>query len=193
MLDTSLVLIKNKLNEFLREKNDLDRNKAILSNMINQDGSIAVKGQNHVLLSVVNVEHETVISTYNRYVPTGENKAGIVNPPLHINIYVLVMCYFEGENYTEGLKYLSYVLSFFQANYVFNKHNLPGLDPGIDKLSFELCSINPSELSYMLSMTGAKYLPSAYYKVRMFTFQNYTIQQEVSLVSQGDNPAALKN
>src|SRR4051812_44566379 len=106
MIDTSLVLIKDKLNEYLREKNDLDKNKAILSNMINQDGSIAVKGQNHVVISLVNVEHETVISTYNRYVPVGENKTGIVNPPVYVNVYILIMCYFEGENYPEGLKYL---------------------------------------------------------------------------------------
>ena len=193
MIDNSLILVKNKLNEYFREKNDLDKNKAILSNMINQDGGIAVKGQNHVVISLVNVEHETVISTYNRYVPTGENKVGVVNPPVYVNIYVLIMCYFEGENYSEGLKYLSYVINFFQANCVFTKHNMPGLDKGVDKLTFELCSIDPSELSYMLSMTGAKYLPSAYYKVRMFTFQNYAIQSEVSVVSNGDNPASLKN
>jgi hypothetical protein len=193
MIDTSLILVKNKFNEFLREKNNLDKNKAILSNMINQDGTIAVKGQNHVVISVINVEHETIISTYNKYVPAGDNKVGIVNPPIYVNLYVLIMCYFEGENYTEGLKYLSYVISFFQANCVFNKHNLPGLEPGVDKLTFELSSIDPTGLSYMLSMTGAKYLPSVYYKVRMFAFQNYAIQSEVSVISKGDNPASLKN
>jgi hypothetical protein len=193
MIDTSLVLVKNKLNEYLREKNELDKDKAILSNMINQDGDIAVKGKNHVVISLVNVEHETVISTYNRYVPTSENKAGVVNPPVYVNIYVLIMAYFEGQNYTEGLKYLSYVINFFQTNCVFNRHNLPGLDRGIDKLTFELANIEPSALSYVLSMTGAKYLPSVYYKVRMFAFQQYAIQGEVSVVSQGDNPALLNN
>jgi hypothetical protein len=193
MIDSSLILIKNKLNEFLREKNDLDKDKAILSNMINQDGSLAVSGQNHVVISLVNVEHETIISTYNRYVSTGDNKTGIVNPPVYINIYVLIMCYFEGKNYTEGLKYLSYIISFFQTNSTFNRQTLPGLGPGVDKLSFELCSIDPQKLSYMLSMTGAKYLPSVYYKVRMFTFQNYAIQSEVSVISSGDNPANLKS
>lgn len=193
MIDTSLTLIKDKLNEFLREKNDLDRNKALLSNMINQDGSIAVKGQNHVVISLVNVEHETVISTYNRNVPAGENKVGIVNPPVYVNIYVLIMCYFEGENYLEGLKYLSHVISFFQTNCVFNRDNLPGLSAGVDKLTFELSSIDPSSLSYVLSMTGAKYLPSVYYKVRMFTFQNYAIRSEVAVISQGQNPEVQKN
>jgi hypothetical protein len=193
MIGNAMILIKNKLNEYLREKNDLDRNKAILSNLINQDGSIAVKGHNHVVISVVNVEHETVMSTYNRYVPGGENKAGIVNPPVYINIYVLITSYFEGENYPEGLKYLSYVIAFFQTNNIFNQQTLPDLDPAIDKLTFELCSVDPSELSYILSMTGAKYLPSVYYKVRMFSFQDYAIQSEVSVVTQGDNPSRLKN
>src|SRR4051812_42236352 len=141
MIDTALVLITKKLNEFFREKNDLDKDKAVLSNMINQDGSIAVSGNNHVVISLVNVEHETVISTYNRYVQTGENKTGIVNPPVYINIYLLIMSFFEGKNYTEGLKYLSYVISFFQTNNTFNKQTLPGLGPGVDKLCFELCSI----------------------------------------------------
>jgi hypothetical protein len=191
MIANSLHLVLNRFNDYLKAKYPVNnQKKAVLSNLINQDGSVATK-QDQVVVSVVNVEHETVISTYNRYVSTGDSKVGVVSSPVYINLYILVTCYFEGSNYTEGLKYLSYVIGFFQINPVFNQQSLPGLDSSIDKLAFEMCSLDASQLSHLISMTGAKYLPSVLYKVRMFTFQDYAIQSEVSVVSKGDNPVGV--
>jgi len=65
---------------------------------------------------------------------------------------------------------ISRTIAFFRQNPVFTHDNLPSLDANIDKLTVEFTSLDLASLHCLMRNMGAKYLPSAYYKVRMIPF-----------------------
>jgi hypothetical protein len=74
----------------------------------------------------------------------------------------------------EGLKQLSFVISYFQAKNVFTPDNSPALasyDENIQRLVVELYSYSFEQLYNFWSVVGTKYLPSVLYKVRLLSFQ----------------------
>ena len=74
---------------------------------------------------------------------------------------------------------ISWTLSYFQQNPKFNQQSLPGLDPSIDQLTFDLQSLDTTDLNYLMGLLGAKYLPTAFYKVRLLTFDARVAQGTV--------------
>jgi hypothetical protein len=70
------------------------------------------------------------------------------------------------------LRYLSHVITFFQAHPSFTPDIFPGLDPRIEKLAVEMLPYGPEQLNQMWAYIGAKYLPSVVYRVRMILLQD---------------------
>ncbi|MEJ2459795.1 MAG: hypothetical protein P8Y58_17310, partial [Novosphingobium sp.] len=48
--------------------------------------------------------------------------------------------------------------------------NAPTLTESIDKLTLEFENLSPVDVNYVMSMLGTRYLPSAFYKLRMLPF-----------------------
>jgi hypothetical protein len=128
---------------------------------------------------LANIKHETIISTYSPTVPVKGNQYGLITPPLYIDLFVLFFANFNDKNYPEGLGVISRTISFFQQNPWFTRENLPGLDPEIDKLTFEMVNLEMTDLNYLMGMIGAKYLPSVYYKVRVIPFRSDAMRAQV--------------
>jgi hypothetical protein len=81
------------------------------------------------------------------------------------------------------------VIEFFQGKSVFDKFNTPGLSANIDRLIFEFVNQDIQEMNNMWSLIGAKYLPSVVYKVRMLTFSQSMLREEVpSIVRPAKRP-----
>jgi hypothetical protein len=74
------------------------------------------------------------------------------------------------------------VLEFFQGNQYFDRGNLPMLSSNVEKLSFEFVNFSLDELNSVWSLMGLKYMPSAVYKVKLLTFSNNLIREEVTSV-----------
>jgi len=104
-----------------------------------------------------------------------KHQLALIPPPLYIDLYVLFYANFAERNYAEGLDAISRTISFFQQNPRFTRDNLPGLDPAIDKLTFEFFNLDLQTQSRLMESMGAKYLPSVYYKVRMIPFHNEVV------------------
>src|SRR3569833_1962624 len=85
---------------------------------------------------------------------------------------------------------ISRTIQFFQENPYFDHNNLPGLPEPIDKLAVEFSNLDAVGLNYVMGLAGVKYLPSVYYKVRMFPFRSETIQQQVTAATGYKLPAA---
>ena len=67
------------------------------------------------------------------------NGQHVINEPdLKLNLYIMFAANFKV--YEEALKYLSYILLFFQTHPFFDQQVFPDLDPRIDKLTAELQS-----------------------------------------------------
>jgi hypothetical protein len=50
------------------------------------------------------------------------------------------------------------------------------LDPAFDKLTLEFENLSPVDVNYVMSMLGTRYLPSAFYKLRMIPFASTAMQ-----------------
>ena len=130
---------------------------------------------NNAILSIVNIEEDRVAKEQKNYIKT-DTTVRYKNPPLYINIYVLIAM--NRTLYTDSLKWLSYVLQYFQHQNVFTHITHPSLDSGIQKLVVDLYSPSFEQVNHLWSTLGGKYLPSVLYKIRQVTIdEDLTISE----------------
>lgn len=189
----TLEQIRKRLNEFLWTASPRQDDWVILSNIVDHNGQPYEEAQEKVVMFLAGIQKETAVSSYNPNAAVSGNKYAVVAPPLYIDLFVLLYANFSGKNYAEGLSAISRTISFFQQNLWFTHDNLPGLDPRIDKLTFEMTNLDPTDLNYILGLTGAKYLPSVYYKVRMIPFDSEAMQAQVPAVQGVQAPGEIED
>lgn len=173
MIYESLSCIVDEMNEHFRNRLKINEQKVVLSALVNQDGTIAIQGENKIVVTLINIEKETVNSTSQKAPGTFSNSS----PSININLFVLVSAFFNQGNYSEALRFLSFTLGYFTHKPVFNHANTPLLDNKINKLSFELVDMKTEALSSLWSSLGAKYMPSVVYKMRMLTFDDSSVHE----------------
>jgi len=147
----------------------------ILTSLVDHDGSLNPLARDSVVMTVYNVTREAFASSYNPTPQNGVPAAGnnalyVVNTPIYIDLYIMFMANFYGKSYPEGLSALSRIISFFQQTPVFTQQNAENLAPEIPQLTMDLENLSPIDVNYVMSMLGTKYLPSAFYKLRMIPF-----------------------
>lgn len=169
MIYQALETVANELNNYLMERfNKGGQKAAVLNSIVSQDGSIAENSRDRIVLSLINLEHETSKPS-NRKKHLSQ-KPG--NVPYNFNLDVLITAVFEAPNYDEGLKHLSETIYFFQAKNIFNGSNTPQLDDNIQELKFEVTNLGEHQRHSLWGAIGAKYMPSVLFKVRMLSFQS---------------------
>jgi len=187
MIDAALSFLSDELNEYLKIKsNDPETTRIILSNVaISTDsGSSVGFPDNHLGMSLINIEEERVFKDQRTSFINADGLTEHMNPDLKLNLYILISANYQdsvasgsSEDYKEGLKQLSYVISFFQARNVFTKDSNPTLaQSSIGKLIVELYSYNFEQLNNFWSVLGTHYMPSVLYKVRVVIFQEKALQ-----------------
>lgn len=172
VIKSTLTLIRDRLDQHLGNLEPRPDEWVVLSNVVNNDGRVEERTRNKLAMMVVNVEQDTTISTYNPTVPGRGNVYTVVAPPIYVNLLVMFYANFTGTSYPQGLAVLSSTLSFFQQTPVFTHQNLPGLDPSVDRLAFELNSTDLTALNHLLGAAGVKSLPCVLYKVRALVFRS---------------------
>lgn len=129
-------------------------------------------------ITLVNIEEDRINKAIDPYVRTGDGFTK-VNPEIRLNLFVLFTANFK-DNYSEALKFISYVIRFFQGKQVFTKENTPDLEADIEKLIVELFPMSFEQQNYLWGMIGGKYMPSALYKFRLLVVQdNVSIESVV--------------
>lgn len=179
MLDKTLIFITNLLNRNLKMSFGLTDDIVVPGSLINLDGSVTNNIENKVIISIINLEHEKTVKHMGGYIPDQQGKFSKVNPPVYLNLYLLISANYNAANYLEALKMLSAVIGFFQSNKIFKSAEYPDLNPHIDRLTFEIYNVPIQELSHIWGGIGAKYVPSMVYKVRMVSIQKGEIKEEV--------------
>jgi hypothetical protein len=178
-----LELVRQRLNEALRNALPRTEDWVVLSNLVDVDGRAYEGAKDKLVMFLANIQHETVISTYTRTQPAKDDRYAVVAPPLYIDLYLLFMANFQDRTYAEGLALISRTISFFQQNPYFTPDSLPGLPADITKLQFEFTNVELTELNYLMGLAGVKYLPSVYYKVRLLPFADDALLATVPGVS----------
>jgi len=182
MIHNLLPIVGAELNDYFKSRFDIGEDRLLLSNLINQDGSVAVEESNKVVCSLLNIEEETT-----RKATAGTSSAGGAfvssGADIHVNLTVMYSAFFSGKNYAEALKFLSGVIYFFQSKPVFTSSNTPGLTSNIEKAVFDLTTLSFDDLNSIYSMMGAKYMPTVVYSVRMLTFSSDNIEDTIPSVT----------
>ena len=117
MIDVALTLIRDLLNQHFKNRFSISENKAILSNLVEGDGSFPREVEDKIVFFLLKIDEES--SLKNRGSHSSEMSSAqypVKAPPLFLNLYVIFCANFRNQNYIEGLNYLSSVISFFQQN-----------------------------------------------------------------------------
>ncbi len=183
LIKATLELIRDVLETGLQNAAPRTRPWVSLSNVLDHRGQPWDEADRKLVLFLANITRENIISTYRPTVPSADGRSfTAVPPPIHVNLNLLCYANFANNHYSEGLGVISWVLSFFQQNPVFTHESQPDLDPKITQLTFDLISLDATQLNYLMGLVGTRYLPSAYYKIRLLTFDGEAIRAEVPAV-----------
>ena len=183
MIHEVLPAIVHELNRFLMSKHNMTEEKAILSHLVNADGSIAVQESDKIIVTLLNIETERSKSNTGTYKATSSGGFTKLNPAVDINIYVLFSAYFSSENYVEGLKFISSVIAFFQSRQgIFSTQNTASLNGVIDRISAEMVSTELKDQSAIWAGIGAKYLPSVLYRLKTLSIEHQLPSAEIAAI-----------
>ena len=191
MLHHAMGHITAALNGYLKGQFDLPEDVAVISGILDQDGSVASQIHNKLVVSLVNIEKDPLPSTFTRHsaLETGLTTVGF--PPLHLNAYVLISAHYPGGNYMEGLKFISHAALFFQGNPIYTHANAPDLYEGIEKIVMDMENLHLRDMSSLWSVLSGRYLPSILYKMRMITMDAGGVTKQVSSTKGVDNTSGF--
>lgn len=184
LIRSTLEAIQKRLNSYLSNIENRPDDWVTLTSLVGHDGSVNENAKNKVVMSVYSITNETTISTYAATQP-GVNQYYTVNPPIYIDLYLILLANFTENQYATGLGAISRVISFFQQSPALTHANCPDLPPQTEKITLEFVNINPVEINYIMGMLGTKYLPSVFYKLRMLPFNGDTTMTARSYAVQG--------
>ncbi|GAC1415370.1 MAG: hypothetical protein NVSMB62_02890 [Acidobacteriaceae bacterium] len=150
--------VRETLDGFLKESMQGTEDFVVLSNLVNSDGTRSSNTTNKIVVSLANIEQISVA-------------AGIrgpqVSPSVTTDLYVSIFAKFEDGWYAVGLDLIARVMGYLQSHPILGRSDNPGLDAGIERLSFEFVNLDAAQWSDYLRMAGVNYLPATMYKVRI--------------------------
>lgn len=192
----AIILLLRQLNLYILQTDGAGTgvpNPAIWGNIAQLDRSeIATELDNHVVLSLVNLEEERTLKNGAAFVNNGLTEVAYKNLPIHLNLFLLFTANYR--NYETALKRLSQVLAFFQGKQKFTMSNSPGsnLVPSpITEFSLvmDLLSLSFEEVNHLWGSLGGKQSPFVVYRGRLVTISDQRVLerggrvQEIGLTS----------
>lgn len=184
MIEGTISFIEEQLNAYLQNKMGFKEERVISSNLVEQDGSIAIRNDNRVVISLVDLDQESTLKNSNRFEMAPDGSTRQILPAVHLNLLIMFSCFFNSANYKEGLKYLSNIILFFQGRPVFTNNSHPQLNKyGIEKISFEMYHPDYQARNNLWTILGLKYLPSVIYKVKVLTFRDKMLKEELPAIT----------
>lgn len=198
MLRTALEFLTDELNQYLKRKDPANFGNidcAVLSNLMQPDGTFALpmdQGNENfkVILTLINLEEDRVLESQLYYKKVND-KIQIINPAVNINAFVLFSVF--ASNYPTALRLLSYIISFFQTNSVFDSEHYPQMNANVEadkpwqkvgRLLATLQASNFEQQNNMWAALGAKYMPSVLYKIRTLTFTDIEPKMEAPAITE---------
>jgi len=183
MIRTALEFIKKQLDTYIVDReqdaaNYLPDSVVELQSVIGPDGALIDIDAHHITLMLAGLEEERREGKRPYYQPTDDKQFLKLNPPVELNLYVLFIAH--KKDYKTALRDLSNVVSFFQANPVFDRERNPSLNATvlepdkkpwqmIERLVFTLHTLSFEQQNNLWAMLGSKYIPSVVYKLKMIT------------------------
>ncbi len=184
MIDLALEYTRNCLNQGLVNQFSSNEKMVVLNNLVSEDGQLEQSNLNKVVISLINLDKESMKPYNDRYSQSESGNWKNNSPALRLNLDMLVTSVFT--DYTESLKFLNAVITFFQTFPTLNANNFASIPAGLDKLEFEVEKIDYFNMLSLWNSLGAKYKPSVIYKVRMIVIQGDQLLANIAGISELD-------
>lgn len=150
MIDTILSCITKDLNDHLKNTFHIQEDLVVLSGLVNPDGTVAVPGENKIVVTLINLL----------------DQKGIVSKSYYSEeIFIMVSASFSAANYLQSLKSLSLTIDYLKKKSEFNQTNTPSLDASIKKIVLYRFETSFEQLQSIWQILGANYQPSVVYKI----------------------------
>lgn len=172
---TTLEVICKSANEYMQNIDRRSDDWVLLSDLAGHNGATHDAIRDKVVMTLYNITRENIIGTYKPARP-GPDSFAVVKPPIYVNLYLMFMANFSDKNYADGLAAISSIISFFQQNPTFTQANSPNLPTEVEKITLDMENLSPVDVNYIMSILGTKYLPAAFYKLRLLSFDATAMQ-----------------
>jgi hypothetical protein len=167
MINETLKFLLDEVNQYLSLKLGVNTDPRIILGNVTKAMDTDSGGTNSLsnkgILSLVNVEEDRIAWEHENFVKS-ESGVTYKAPPLHLNLYIVFAI--NRTDYTESIKWLAFIIQFFQHQRVFTPLSHPALDPRTQNIVLDLHSMSFEQVNHLWSILGGKYLPSVMYKVR---------------------------
>ena len=171
MIDSVFKFLKDEINTYLLTQTGVNTVEVKPSQLVDDMGKYAF-GEDQIAVSLINIEEERIFKSQQQDYSYTNGQNVVLEPELKLNLYILFAANFK--QYDESLKFISHILTFFQARRTFTREKYPALDPRVLQLCQELESPSYEQLNQIWTYIGGKYLPSVIYRVRMVVLQEQT-------------------
>ena len=169
MLDVVLNFFAGEINAYLKARTGIDADVVELSAIVDENGKYKI-GKDSVGVNIINIEEECI---HKEQLPKSTYQSGqhiILEPRLNLNLSVMFAANYK--HYDQALKYISYVMTYFQSHRLFVPGDYAALDQSLKRVVVELQRLNYDQLNQVWAYIGAKQLPAAIYRVRMIGIQD---------------------
>lgn len=174
MLDIAIRFLADEVNTFLKKRalSATGIGEVVMGQIVDDAGKWATAADN-IGMMLMNVEEDRIMRSQMPDYAYVNGSHVVLQPDLKLNLSVMFHTRpSTPDKYAQSLRFLSNLMTFFQAHPVFTPDEYPGLDPRIDKLAVEMQSLTSEALNQIWTYLGSKYLPSVVYKVRMVVLQD---------------------
>ena len=175
MIYETLQIIKEQLEKYF---SDIGLNRSIelqnisfIDNVNDEERGLNEK----LILSLIRLEEEVTLKN-SSHIKINDNKSEYRNPPVHLNLYLLISANFK--NYETSLITLSKSIEFFQGKKVFNASNTTYNRDNVAievlndfRFNLEIYSPSFEELNNIWGTLGGRQMPSVIYKVQLIQIE----------------------
>lgn len=194
MIDKALAMLRDELDNYI----DLSIGSAevVVDNIGLLETSSADTLTKRIVITLVNLEEE---STLKNSTPLRKNfgyNAVYENPPVFLNLYVLITCNYSGDDYVHALERLSAIIKFFQSRNSFSYNSLSGgmlpTEPELIDLKFtmELYTLTFEQINHLWGSLGGRQIPFVMYKLRLVALTERAVMREVPVIEEIDTKIA---
>ncbi|MCP3669611.1 MAG: DUF4255 domain-containing protein [Gammaproteobacteria bacterium] len=183
MINTAIGHVLVELNSYFGLQSGHEAESVVVAgSLFDLDGNVNTATKNKVVLSMVNIEQDSVYREVEAFKQTEGGKGQRIKPKINVNLYLLFVA--NLAIYTEAMKSIANVVSFFQINPSFDYADFVGTEGPKGRMSFDLFSMTFEQQNNLWSVLGAKYMPSVVYKVGMLEIKDQQIESEVPPVQE---------
>ena len=167
MIHEVLGVFKDHLNAYVKLKADVRED--MVEFIDGSDQNPIVLPLNKITPLIVNIQEDRVMRENDYYLPKNRNGLAVEkNPEIRIRMIVLFIARFKV--YDQGLRFLSLIIQFFQANRLITRDVAPELPVALDRVFVEILNLPVKEQNEIWNSLHTSYVPSVAFDVGMIRF-----------------------